>query len=281
MISFRNHHANRRFWGFREKFNFVPKMRKIRTLVIDDEPLARARILKLLQSVEYITVIGECKNGKEARRQIENYQPDLIFLDIQMPDLNGFEVLQDADLTHRPFIIFVTAFDHYALKAFDVRAVDYLLKPYDDDRFFKALNHARQQILLKDQATLHQKIVKVIEAYEHQHSDNLSALEIRDKGRTFLVNIQDVYWIEAEGNYLKIHLENQKHLIRMTLQSIENQLDRNFFFRIHRSVLVHKLYIESVAYKGNNQYLFRLKNGDKVMSSRSYKDQVTRYLESV
>jgi two-component system LytT family response regulator len=255
-------------------------MRKIRTLVVDDEPLARARILKLLENFEYITVIGECKNGREALSQIKTYKPDLVFLDIQMPDLTGFDVLESQAIDPLPFIIFVTAYDHYAIKAFNVHAVDYLLKPYDDERFIQALTHAKEQILLKDASLLHKKMIRILDEYKHQQSDELTAIEVKEKGMTKLVNVNDIYWIEAEGNYLKIHLENNRHLIRKTLQNIENQLDNRMFLRIHRSMLVNQLYIESVKYKGNNQYSFNMKNGGKLMSSRSYKEDVTRYLDS-
>ncbi|MCB0563088.1 MAG: response regulator, partial [Phaeodactylibacter sp.] len=159
-------------------------MKKIRTLVVDDEPLARARIVKLLEPIDYITLIGECKNGSEALHQMEEYRPDLVFLDIQMPDLNGFEVLSREELRPLPFIIFVTAYNQYALKAFDVHAVDYLLKPYDDERFMRAVEHARQQINLQQDALLHQKMVNLLEAHHQESSEALQHLEAKEKGRT-------------------------------------------------------------------------------------------------
>lgn len=254
-------------------------MRKIRTIVVDDEPFARARILKLLAQVDFVSVIGECKNGSEALKAITNYKPDLIFLDIQMPDLNGFEVLSKKEFSPNPFVIFVTAYDQYALKAFDVHAVDYLLKPYDDERFMQALDHARQQILLKDNSKIHQKMLKLLEQYKHEQTEALTALEIKERGRTNLLNINDIYWIEADGNYLKIYTEKKAHLIRQTLQTIEEQLDERMFLRIHRSILVHTIYIDRIKYKGNNQYVFTIKNGEKILSSRSYKEQIISFLE--
>lgn len=254
-------------------------MRKIRTLVVDDEPLARARILKQLEQFEYITVIGECKNGREALTQIKTYKPDLVFLDIQMPDLTGFDVLENESIKPLPFIIFVTAYDHYAIKAFNVHAVDYLLKPYDDERFVQALEYAKEQILLKDASFLHKKMVRILDEYQYQQSDELTAIEVKEKAMTKLINVNDIYWIEAEGNYLKINLENRRHLIRQTMQNIESQLDKTMFIRVHRSILVNQLYIRNVKYKGNNQYVFNLKNEVKLMSSRSYKEDVVHYLE--
>jgi two-component system LytT family response regulator len=254
-------------------------MRKIRTLVIDDEPLARARILKLLAQTPYIEVLGECKNGREALKKINSYKPDLAFLDIQMPDLNGFDVLEKEELNHLPFIIFVTAYDQYALKAFDVHAVDYLLKPYDDERFMQALEHAKEQILLKDNAKLHQKMVNILEEYNNLNSEDLNIIEIKDRGgRVNKISVKDIYWIKADGNYLDIHLEHKSYLFRETLQNIESMLNSKFFVRVHRSILLNKNYVTSYKYQGNNQYLITFLNGAKLTSSRSYKDQVLKLL---
>ena len=177
-----------------------------------------------------------------------------------MPDLTGFDVLENESIKPLPFIIFVTAYDHYAIKAFNVHAVDYLLKPYDDERFVQALEHAKEQILLKDASFLHKKMVRILDEYQYQQSDELTAIEVKEKAMTKLINVNDIYWIEAEGNYLKINLENRRHLIRQTMQNIESQLDKTMFIRVHRSILVNQLYIRNVKYKGNNQYVFNLKN---------------------
>ncbi|MBK7872180.1 MAG: response regulator transcription factor [Saprospiraceae bacterium] len=254
-------------------------MKKIRTIIVDDEPLARARIRKLLEQIEYVTIIGEGKNGRDARRLMSDYAPDLAFLDIQMPDFNGFEVLQNKDEEDLPFIIFVTAYDQYALRAFDVHAVDYLLKPFDDERFMQALEQARKQIHLNENALLHQKMVRLLDAHRHRQTEELTAFEIKEKGKTILVNINDVHWLEAEGNYLCLHLANQQYLIRQTLQEIEKQLNTQIFLRIHRSAIININYVNKIKYEGNNQYRFHLKNGDSVLSSRSYKSTVVDYIE--
>ncbi len=254
-------------------------MKKIRTIIVDDEPLARARIRKLLDKVEYVTVIGEGKNGREAQRLITDYAPDLAFLDIQMPDFDGFDVLSKSEREDLPFIIFVTAYDQYALRAFDVHAVDYLLKPFDNERFMMALEHARKQIQLKENAFLHHKMVRLLEEHQHHQGDELTAIEIKDKGKTTLVNIHDIYWLEAEGNYLKIHLANHNYLIRQTLQELEAQLDHHIFLRIHRSIIINTHYINKIKYEGNNQYRFTLKNGEQLHSSRSYKSAIINYIE--
>ena len=222
-------------------------MKKIRTLVVDDEPLARARIIHLLQKYDYIQVIGECKNGQEALRKMADYKPDLVFLDIQMPDLNGFDVLAKADKSDLPFIIFVTAYDQYALKAFDVHAVDYLLKPYDDERFSTALEHARKQINLNHNALLHHKMVNLLKHHEDEKSEILSQLEIKEKGRNILLNVYDIYYIESQGNYIQVYTREKSFLIRQTLQSIDEQLAKDTFLRIHRSLLVNTNYLHKGA----------------------------------
>ncbi|MCB0548943.1 MAG: response regulator transcription factor [Phaeodactylibacter sp.] len=254
-------------------------MKKIRTLVVDDEPLARARIIKLLEQADYITLIGECKNGREALQQMEEYRPDLVFLDIQMPDLNGFEVLSREELHPLPFIIFVTAYNQYALKAFDVHAVDYLLKPYDDERFMRALEHARQQINLKQEALLHKKMLRLLDAHQHEQNEELQSLEVKEKGRTILVKAFDIRYIESDGNYLKVHTPEKAHLIRCTLQSIEEQLNNELFLRIHRSLLVNTQFIREIKYEGNNQYAFYMKDGRCLISSRSYREAIHNYLD--
>ena len=255
-------------------------MKIIRALVVDDEPLARARIVKLLGQAEGVVCIGECKNGKEALSAIRDYRPDLVFLDIEMPDLNGFDVLKQEDIKPLPFTIFVTAYDQYALKAFDVQAVDYLLKPYDDDRFQQALEHARQQIQTRESADLHQKMVAVLKQHEAQQAPGLHLLEVKEKGRSMEISVQDVQYFEADGNYLIAHTGTRKHLIRQTLQSLSEQLQPGKFLRIHRSLLVNTPYIKEVRYDGNNQYTILLHSGLALTSSRGNKTEIHNYLES-
>lgn len=252
-------------------------MRKIKTLVVDDEPLARARICKLLKTYDYISLLGECRNGKEALRQISDYRPDLVFLDIQMPDFNGFDVLAKMDKSKLPFIIFVTAYDQYALKAFDVHAVDYLLKPYDNDRFGRALEHARRQILTKDQAALHHRMLNVLQEFEQQHLPENLKLEVKDRGKSLTVNMLDVQLVEAQGNYLQLYLADTNYLIRQTLQAFEESAKGHPFLRIHRSVLINTNYLTGKRYDGNGQYHFSLKNSRQVQSSRSFRDEIERY----
>lgn len=254
-------------------------MRKVKTIVVDDEPLARARIVKLLENFDFIQLIEECKNGQEALKAISEYRPELVFLDIQMPDLNGFDVLSDESLKPLPFIIFVTAYDQYALKAFDVHAVDYLLKPYDEERFNKAVNHAYEQIQLERDAQLHKQMVQLLESHQQEADDFLRILEYKEKGITRSIRILDIRYFEADGNYLRVHFNNKNVLIRQTLQRLEQKLQPGQFLRIHRSILVNGNFIGSAHYDGNNQYTFQLKDGTKLNSSRSYREQIQAFLQ--
>ena len=252
-------------------------MRKIKTLVVDDEPLARARICKLLAGYDYISLLGECRNGKEALRQIVDYRPDLVFLDIQMPDLSGFDVLARTNRDELPFIIFVTAYDQYALRAFDVHAVDYLLKPYDNERFGRALEHARRQIFTQDQAALHHRMLNVLQEFEQQHLAEDLKLEIKDRGKTQVINILDIQCVEAQGNYLQLWLADSHHLLRLTLQDFEEKTAGHPFLRIHRSIIINTNYLAGKRYDGNGQYYFSMRNGRQVQSSRSFREDIERF----
>lgn len=254
-------------------------MKKIRTLVIDDEPLARARIVKLLEQFDEFILLGECKNGQEALEKISNYKPDLIFLDIQMPDLNGFELLSNFNLEPLPFIIFVTAYDKFAIKAFDVHAVDYLLKPFDDDRFVDALHHAKEQIIQKRNMHIHAQMIELLNHVHADESKDIQFIEFKDKGRTQKLLVADIYYVEAQGNYLRLYTKDRAILIRETLQSIVNKLDSKHFFRIHRSIIVNLNYIDQIKYQGNNQFIFLLKNEQSLLSSRSFKAEIETLLE--
>lgn len=248
-------------------------MQRIRTLIIDDEPLARERIKRLLEQLPEITILDECRNGREAKDKISKYKPDLIFLDIQMPDINGFEVLKSG-FEPKPYIIFVTAFDEFALKAFDVQAIDYLLKPFEDERFFLALEHAKDQIELNRLALIQKKVAQVMEQANLPLESGKEVIWLKLSGRNVPIKIVDVFYFESDGNYVRIHLESRSFLYRETLQQIEDWTDGSKFVRIHRSILIHSLYLDRVHYEGNNRYILRMKNGIKLNSSRSYKHEI-------
>ncbi len=251
----------------------------VRTLIVDDERLARARIIKLLQSHDDITIIGECKNGNEAIEDINNKKPDLIFLDIQMPDIDGFAVVTEADISYNPIIIFATAYDQYAIKAFDVNAVDYLLKPFDSERFDKATDRAKAFIKLKKNNEFNNKLVGMLKDYYNETEKYTKKFEIKESGKIKRVYAEDIYYISSEGNYVYFNLEEKKVLYRITMNALEIELDPEQFLRIHRSLIVNKNCIKTIRYiTENNKYKFILKNGDSIESGRSYKDKIAEFL---
>lgn len=250
----------------------------IRTLVVDDEPLARQRVVSLLKNYSEIQLIGECRNGEEAVEAINSKKPDLIFLDIEMPGLDGFGVVSNIQLNYKPFIIFATAYNQYALKAFDIHAIDYLLKPFDDDRFDEALEIAKKQIKLKNSSNFNEKLLNLISEFNTEPEKYIRQFKIKLRGREKFVQTEDLHFIEAEGNYLMLHHENGRDLFRSTMSSVEEELNPNRFLRIHRSYFVNTLYVKNIRYISNNEYKVSLKNGKEIVSGRSYKESIKSFL---
>ena len=254
-------------------------MPAIRTLIVDDEPLARVRLTKLLAGFAFVDLIGESKNGREALLMIRKHQPDLVFLDVQMPDLNGFDVLSEEMGSRRPFVIFVTAFDQYALRAFDVQAVDYLLKPFDDERFEQALLNAKRHIEIHLKAGLHEQMVQLIDKNRVDDPGAHRMISLKDKGREKVIRPDAVHYIESDGNYVHIYLDKDRFFHRQTLQELESMLPVQYFLRIHRSTLINTLHVSKVRYEGEHLYSFTFPDGRKVMSSRGYKSAVVKWLD--
>lgn len=249
----------------------------IKVLIIDDEPLARFRISDLLKKDPDVFILGECKNGTEAVRHIHQKNPDLIFLDVQMPDLDGFEVV--SQLKADPLVIFVTAFDQYALNAFDVHAVDYLLKPFDDQRFFDALERAKRQIGLQQTSQFKNKLLNLMQEFQAEPDQYLSAVTLKDRGKTRQIALEDVLWVEADGNYLALHLANEHVLYRSTMNAFESDINPTNFLRIHRSLIINNAHIKDVQYQNNNEYQFQLSNNHTLVSGRLYKEKIEAALE--
>jgi two-component system LytT family response regulator len=250
----------------------------IRTIVVDDEPLARQRIISLLKDYPEIQLIGECRNGHEAVEAINSKKPDLIFLDIEMPGMDGFGVVSNIDLNYKPIIIFATAYNQYALKAFNIHAIDYLLKPFDDDRFDEALNIAKKQILLKNNSDFNDKLLSLITEFNTGPEKYIRQFKIKLRGREKFIKTENLHYIEAEGNYLMLHHENGRDLFRSTMASIEKELNPNRFIRIHRSYFVNTIYVKDIRYLSNNEYKVSLKNGKEIISGRSFKESIKSYL---
>lgn len=252
---------------------------KIKTLIVDDEPLARDRVKRFLRDEHDINVIGECGNGKEAVSAIKEKKPDLVFLDIQMPEKNGFEVVKALDEKHMPSVIFVTAYDQYALQAFDVHALDYLLKPFNRDRLHKAVSHAREQIETKRIGNLDERLASLIKDLRGEKK-YLERLVVKSVGRVFFLKVDEIDWIEAAGNYVKLHAGRESHMIRETMNGIEAKLDPDRFLRIHRSTVVNIDRIKELHPMFSGDYAVILRNGTELALSRNYRERLLELFEN-
>jgi two-component system, LytTR family, response regulator len=253
---------------------------KIKTVIVDDEPLARRNLRLLLEQDAQIEIIGECRNGKEAVKTIEGSRPDLIFLDIQMPEMDGFDVLEAVGAEHVHAIVFVTAFDQYALKAFEVHALDYLLKPFDDLRFTQALQRAKLQIETREINKVSKRLLALLEERESKKEDSnrsqtyLSRLMVKLASRVVLLKVDDIDWIEADGNYAKLHVGKKAHLLREKMHDLEAQLDPQRFVRIHRSIIVNLERIKELHPHFNGDYIVVLEDGSQLKLSRSRRENL-------
>jgi two-component system, LytTR family, response regulator len=247
---------------------------RIRTLIVDDEPLARDKVRILLAKDPEIEIIGECANGQEAVDVIERESPELVFLDVQMPGLDGFGVLKKVGAEHAPGVVFVTAYDQYALHAFEVHALDYLLKPFAKKRFDETLQRAKAQLRSRPEGAVTEKLMSLLDGLG-EAKRYLERFVIRSNSRVFFLKVSDVDWIEAAGNYLNIHIGNEAHLLRETMNGIETQLDPRRFIRIHRSTLVNVERIKELSPLFHGDYVVTLTNGTRLTLSRSYRDKLS------
>jgi two-component system LytT family response regulator len=260
------------------------KTKKIKTLIVDDEPLARQTIRDLLLADPEIEIIGECKSGLEAVNFIHQQSPDLLLIDIQMPGMNGFEALAKINLEQIPAIIFVTAFDQYALKAFEVHALDYLLKPFSDKRFNEALQKAKTNVELREVNRLSQSLVALLG--DHAGSETLPARRksfltrfmIRSGGRVTFIKTSDVDWIAADDYYIKLNVGDKSHLLRISMNELEEKLDPKSFLRIHRSTIINFDRVKELHQNPNGEYVVVLKNGTELKLSRSRRERFEELL---
>ena len=253
---------------------------KIKTLIVDDEPLARRNLRVLLERDPQIEILDECRNGREAVKAINTLSPDLIFLDIQMPEMDGFDVLARVGPEHIQAIIFVTAFDQYALKAFDVHALDYLLKPFDDERFVRALERAKSQIAAREINQLSGRLLALLEERETERKGStrderyLTRLMIKASSRMMLLKVDEIDFIEADGNYAKLHAGRKTHLLREKMNDLEGRLDPAKFVRIHRSIIVNLERIKEMHPHFNGDYVVVLEDGRQLKLSRTRREQL-------
>ncbi len=260
----------------------------IRTLIVDDEPAAREGIRVLLREDPDIEIMGECADGDSAARLMREDPPDLVLLDVQMPGRDGFDLLRDVGPDQLPAVVFVTAYDQYALRAFEVHAVDYLLKPFDDDRFRQALGRAKLQIRQGRTEHLRERLLALLRdapggpapgapPSEPGTGGYLRRLAIKAAGRVTILGVKDIDWIEAEGDYVRVHVGKVWHLLRETMKHLETQFDPARFVRIHRSTIVNIERIRELQPYSRGEYAVLLHDGTSLKLSRRYKD----HLESV
>jgi two-component system LytT family response regulator len=267
---------------------YKPEMQKIKTIIVDDELEAREGVELLLQSDPEIDIVCLCNNGIEAIDAINDFSIELMFLDIQMPVVDGFEVIRSVDKQRLPKIIFTTAYDQYALKAFEVHAMDYLLKPFTDARFYEALAEAKK-VITKGKALQQPELIKIIsdkninqneniELIHHSDTKEINRLIIKEAGQVFFIKLAEIQWIEAYDYYVKIHVQGRFHLLRKSMKKLEELLPKDYFARVHKSSIVNLQYIKNIKILGNGEYEINLNNSVSVKVSRSYKNAIKHLL---
>jgi two-component system LytT family response regulator len=266
----------------------------LNALIVDDEALARRGLKLRLSAMQGVTVAGEAKNGREAVELIRRLQPDLVFLDIQMPGMSGFDVIRQLENEPLPAVVFVTAYDEYAIEAFDVSAVDYLLKPIDEKRLSSALDKVRtrlgrrragsqKELLLRLLSELTGESMADVNKLEQRARDTINEREsarlaIRDGGKTTWVQQEDIEWIDAAGDYMCVHVDGETHIMRKTMKALEQELVADCLQRIHRSTIVNVNCVREMQSHINGEYFLTLSSGHTVKLSRSYKDKL-KYLQ--
>jgi two-component system LytT family response regulator len=257
----------------------VEQEMKIRALIIEDEPVARKRMKRLLADDSEIEVIGECVDGREAVAAIQKFKPDLIFLDIQIPELDGFDVLKAIEIEQMPFVIFVTAFNKYAIKAFEFHALDYLLKPFEPERLQSSLDRVKKQIRQENTGDLETRLRSLLEDVKPTPSGYQERLAIKSDEEVMFLKIEEIDWIEPAGNFLRLHIGKESHLIRETLSALEAKLDPRKFMRIQRSAIVNIARIKKLHPLFRGEYVVVLQNGVRLTSTQGYRDKLRELIE--
>ncbi len=251
--------------------------RMIKTIIVDDELLARKNIKTSLGDFPELQVIAECSNGLEAVQAILEYQPHLVFLDIQMPEMDGFDVINTIGIQNMPFVIFVTAFDRYAIEAFEKHAFDYLLKPFSVERFQESVSRVLEFISRHHTSQTAENLLQVMQEINPQRK-YVNRLAIRSTSRIYFLNVEEIDWIESAGNYVDIHAGQHTHLLRETMANMEAKLNPEKFLRIHRSTIVNIDRIQEIQPDGYD-FLVVLKNGKLLGMSRTYRDKLNTIMD--
>ena len=253
-------------------------MDRIRTLIVDDEPLARDGVRLHLEEHPDFEVIGECGSGEEAVRKIQADSPDLVFLDVQMPGLDGFGVLESLGPERLPAVVFITAYDQFALRAFEAHALDYLLKPFEAERFARALDRVREQLRSRSQVSVDERLRNLLASLGAKEN-YLERMVARTNGKIIILRVDDIDWIEAAANYVRVHIAQKQYLVRETMTNLEARLDPERFLRIHRSIIVRKDRIKELEPLFQGDYSLLLADGTRLTSSRGYRDRIQQFLQ--
>ena len=258
---------------------------RIRTIIVDDEPAARRGVRLLLERDRAIEIVGEAATGAEAAELIRREKPDLAFLDVQMPGSDGFAALKQVDPAAAPTVVFVTAYDEYALRAFEVHAVDYLLKPYDDARFGAALQRAKEEVRRRQTDTVNTRLTQLLDYLQTSGGAGQTVeppsdrILLKSSGEIFFLKAEEIDWIEAEGDYMKFHVAGRAHLMRETMARLEARLDPKRFIRIHRSTIVNIDRLRKLSPSFAGEYAVVLHDGTKLKLSRGYHERIAVLLK--
>jgi two-component system LytT family response regulator len=246
-------------------------------LIVDDEPLARASLRALLEREPDAITIFEARNGPEAIALIRDERPDVVFLDVQMPEMNGFDVVREIGAAAMPDVVFVTAHDRFAIQAFEINAVDYLLKPVSEERFAEALSRTSSR--LPRRGDDRQRIEALLQTLAAPPK-TLTRLAVRSAGKTCFVNSEEVLWIQAAENYVQIHTASARHLVHTTMQTLLGVLDPEAFVRIHRSIIVNVRHVKQIEPAAHGDYILTLDNSARIQSSRTYGDAIRKLVSN-
>jgi two-component system LytT family response regulator len=263
-----------------------PAVKRIRTIIVDDEPTARRGVRLLLERDQGVDIVGEAAGGAEAADLIRRERPDLAFMDVQMPGCDGFEALTKIEPEATPAVVFVTAYDEHALRAFEVNAVDYLLKPYDDTRFSAALQRAKDEVRRRQSDSVNARLTQLLDYLQANGSANGKKddnpgdrILVKSSGEIFFLKAEEVDWIEAEGDYMKFHVAGRAHLMRETMARLEARLDPKRFIRIHRSTIVNIDRLRKLSPSFAGEYAVILHDGTKLKLSRGYHERIATLLK--
>ena len=269
-------------------------MKILRTIIVDDEPLARDMLRAKLKKIPQVEIIAECKNGREAIAATIELAPDLLFLDIQMPGIDGFGVIKKLQSDIVPLVVFTTAYEQYALDAFDVHAVDYILKPLDSERIERSIKRVEERLILDEEQGSKQSIIGAIDSINEREANQQESMSfplagheeklerkivIKDRDDITLLKQDEIEWVDAAGDYVCLHVQGVTHIKRSTLKSLLDELDPSIFKRVHRSTIVNLNFIEKVIPQAKGEFILMLGEYDQVKVSRNYRDVIKSFLD--